>query len=133
MLGASKPCLREIMSLPMWCDCFLGYVALQNLDPVTRDQLAYARLLIKEAQQHGGTEEHVSSHRASANIGTHAQCAKSQTTWQKIAHVSRSHHHIRQDRSIPSKAASGNDTHLTPVMAITSPPIGIYFLSRGLN
>ena len=54
MLRASKPRLREIMSLPMWCYCFLGYVALQTSDPVTRDQLAYARLLIKEAQRHGG-------------------------------------------------------------------------------
>ena len=35
MLGASKPRLREIMSLPMWCYCFLGYVALQTSDPVT--------------------------------------------------------------------------------------------------
>ena len=50
MLGATRPRLREVTSLPSWCHCFLGYVALRISDPITRDQLAYARLLIKEAQ-----------------------------------------------------------------------------------
>ena len=54
MLGAARPRLREISSLPTWCYCFLGYMAARTSDPVTRDQLAYARLLIKEAQRHGG-------------------------------------------------------------------------------
>ena len=54
MLGATRPRLREVTSLPSWCHCFLGYVALRTSDPITRDQLAYARLLIKEAQRHGG-------------------------------------------------------------------------------
>ena len=54
MLGAARPRLREITSLPTWCYCFLGYMALRTSDPATRDQLAYARLLIKEAQRHGG-------------------------------------------------------------------------------
>ena len=54
MLGAARPRLQEISSLPTWCYCFLGYMAARTSDPVTRDQLAYARLLIKEAQRHGG-------------------------------------------------------------------------------
>lgn len=54
MLGPARPRLREVASLPTWCYCFLGYVAMQTSDPTTRDQLAYARLLIKEAQRHGG-------------------------------------------------------------------------------
>ena len=37
-----------------WCYCFLGYLAVLTTDVVTRDQLAYARLLIRESQRHGG-------------------------------------------------------------------------------
>ena len=54
MLGPNRPRLREVSSLATWCYCFLGYVAIRTTDPSTRDQLAYARLLIKEAQRHGG-------------------------------------------------------------------------------
>lgn len=54
MFGAARPRLREVQSLPTWCYCFLGYMAICTTDPATRDQLAYARLLIKEAQRHGG-------------------------------------------------------------------------------
>ena len=54
MFGAARPRLREVTSLPIWCYCFMGYMALCTSDPATRDQLAYARLLIKEAQRHGG-------------------------------------------------------------------------------
>ena len=31
-----------------WCYCFLGYVAILTPDPTTRDQLAYAHLIIRE-------------------------------------------------------------------------------------
>lgn len=54
MLGATRPRLREVTSLISWCYCFLGYIAVGTLDTKTRDQLAYARLIIKEAQRHGG-------------------------------------------------------------------------------
>ncbi len=54
LLGAARPRLREVSSLQTWCYCFLGYMAIRAADPTTRDQLAYARLLIKEAQRHGG-------------------------------------------------------------------------------
>jgi hypothetical protein len=54
MVGPTRPRLREVTSLPTWCYCFLGFMAMQTSDPVTRDQLTYARLLIKEAQRHGG-------------------------------------------------------------------------------
>ncbi len=54
MLGPTRPRLREVTSLPTWCYCFIGYMATLTSDPTTRDQLAYARLLIREAQRHGG-------------------------------------------------------------------------------
>ena len=54
LLGARRPRLREISSLSTWCYSFLGYVAIRTSDPATRDQLAYARLLIREAHRHGG-------------------------------------------------------------------------------
>ena len=54
LLGARRPRLREISSLSAWCYSFLGYMAIRTSDPATRDQLAYARLLIREAHLHGG-------------------------------------------------------------------------------
>ena len=54
-VGANRPRLREVTSLLSWCHCFLGYVATMTSDPTTRDQLAYARLLMREAQRHGGS------------------------------------------------------------------------------
>ena len=54
MVGATRPRLREVSSLPTWCYCFLGYVAILIPDPTTRDQLAYARSIIREALRHGG-------------------------------------------------------------------------------
>ena len=53
-LGPARPRLREVSSLPTWCYCFLGYIAMLTTDPATRDQLAYARLIIREALRHGG-------------------------------------------------------------------------------
>ena len=53
-LGPARPRLREVSSLPTWCYCFLGYMAILTRDPTTRDQLAYARLIIREALRHGG-------------------------------------------------------------------------------
>ena len=52
--GPARPRLREITSLPSWLYCFLAYVAIHTNDHATRDQLAYARLLIRESQRHGG-------------------------------------------------------------------------------
>ena len=54
MLGASCSHLREVSSLITWFHCFLGFMAVSTSDSKTRDQLAYARLLIKEAQHQGG-------------------------------------------------------------------------------
>ncbi len=34
--------------------CFAAYVAVQSRDPVTRDLLAYSRLIIREALRRGG-------------------------------------------------------------------------------
>lgn len=53
-LGPTRPRMREITSLQTWCHCFLGYIAAMTSDPITRDQLAYARIIIREAQRQGG-------------------------------------------------------------------------------
>ena len=53
-VGATRPRLRDVSSISTWCYCFLGYVAVLTPDPATRDQLAYARLIIREALRHGG-------------------------------------------------------------------------------
>ena len=52
--GVMKPKLREITSLASWLYCFLAYAALRCPDQATRDRLAYARLIVHEAQRHGG-------------------------------------------------------------------------------
>ena len=54
LVGAARPRLRDVASLTTWCYCFLGYMAIRTSDPSTRDQLAYARLIIREALRHGG-------------------------------------------------------------------------------
>ena len=54
-LGSARPRLREVTSIPTWCYTFLGYMAILTTDPATRDQLAYARLVIREALRHGGS------------------------------------------------------------------------------
>ncbi len=54
VIGATRPSLREVASFSIWCYCFLGYVATMTSDPLTRDQLAYARLIIRQAQSQGG-------------------------------------------------------------------------------
>ena len=53
--GSLKPRLREVSTLPSWIYCFLAYVAILAPDQATRDRLAYARLIIHQAQQHGGS------------------------------------------------------------------------------
>lgn len=53
--GVLKPRLREVATLPSWLYCFLAYVAIQSQDTAIRDMLAYARMMIREAQRHGGT------------------------------------------------------------------------------
>ena len=54
-LGALKPRLRELSTLPTWLYCFLAYAALRCTDPWTQDKLAYARIIIRESQRHGGS------------------------------------------------------------------------------
>ena len=53
-LGPTRPRLRNVTTISTWVYCFLGYMAILTTDPRTRDQLAYARLIIREAQRHGG-------------------------------------------------------------------------------
>ena len=53
--GTLRPRLREVASLPSWMYCFMAYVAMRATDPGVRDMLAYARLVIREAQRHGGS------------------------------------------------------------------------------
>ena len=46
--------LREVPSLVSWMYCFTAYVAIRTQDPLTRQMLAYACLIIREALRHGG-------------------------------------------------------------------------------
>ena len=46
--------LREVPSLVSWMYCFCAYVAIRTPDALTRQMLAYARLIIREALRHGG-------------------------------------------------------------------------------
>ena len=53
--GMLRPHLREVMSLPSWIYCFLAYIAIRANDQGVRDMLAYAHLMVREAQRHGGS------------------------------------------------------------------------------
>ena len=53
--GMLRPRLREVTSLPSWIYCFLAYIAIRANDQGVRDMLAYARLMVWEAQRHGGS------------------------------------------------------------------------------
>ena len=50
-----RPRLREVTTPLSWACCFLAYMAISTSDPLTRDQLAYARLILGEAQSQGGS------------------------------------------------------------------------------
>ena len=54
LLGTLRPRLRDVTSLSTWLYCYMAYVAIRSTDPLTRDMLAYGRLLIRESQRHGG-------------------------------------------------------------------------------
>ena len=45
---------REVSSLATWLYCFLAYVAIITQDTTARDQLAYAKLMIRESPSHPG-------------------------------------------------------------------------------
>ena len=49
-----QPRVREVTTLPSWVCCFLTYLAAGTLDPVTRDKITYAMLVVREAMKHGG-------------------------------------------------------------------------------
>lgn len=53
--GALKPRLREPTSLASWMYCFLGFLGIRATDLKMREGLAYARLIIREAQLYGGS------------------------------------------------------------------------------
>ena len=47
--------VRKVPSLVSWLYCFSAYMAVQTSDPLTRDMLAYAHIIIHEALRHGGS------------------------------------------------------------------------------
>ena len=51
---SSRPRVREVTTLPSWITCFLTFLAVSTTDAVTRDRLAYAILIVREAMRHGG-------------------------------------------------------------------------------
>ena len=53
--SGSRPRLREVSDPVSWVSCFLAYVAILIADPLVQAQLAYARLILGEAQCHGGS------------------------------------------------------------------------------
>ena len=53
--GMLKPRLRDVTSLPSWIYCFLAYIASRANDQDVQDMLAYARLMVREAQRYGGS------------------------------------------------------------------------------
>ena len=53
--AVARPRLREVRSMTVWLYCFLAYMAIRTTDPATRDQLAYARLLLWESNRHNGS------------------------------------------------------------------------------
>ena len=52
--GSARPRIREVTTLPSWICAFLTYLAVRTTDPLTRDQLTYAWLVIREHLRHGG-------------------------------------------------------------------------------
>ena len=50
LAGVARPRLSDVSSLTTWCYCFLAYMAIRN----NMNQVAYARLIIREALHHGG-------------------------------------------------------------------------------
>ena len=52
--GFAKPRLRDIQSPLTWVSCFLAYAAVLTPDAKTRNLLTYGRLVVREAQRHGG-------------------------------------------------------------------------------
>ena len=53
--GAMKPHRRDVSKLPSWMYCFLAYRAMRSDETMTRNFLAYARLVVRESQRHRGT------------------------------------------------------------------------------
>ena len=53
--GMLRPRLREVTCLPSWIYCFLAYIAIRANDNGVRDMLAYAHLMDREVQRHGGS------------------------------------------------------------------------------
>lgn len=70
-----RPRLREVPSLQSWMYCFIAYVAVRSTDQLTRDLLAYGRLIIREALRHGGNgwQEYDRSFRRQAAIDSSIQ------------------------------------------------------------
>ena len=52
--AAARPRMRDIDSPLTWIYCFLAYAAVRSSDPAVCNLLTYGRLVIREAQRHGG-------------------------------------------------------------------------------
>ena len=46
--------MREVTTLESWICCFLSYLAVRTTDPITRDRLVYAVLLVRKSFRHEG-------------------------------------------------------------------------------
>ena len=81
MLGMLKLRLRDVTSLLSWIYCFLVYIATLVNDQGVRDILAYARLMVREAQRHGG-----SSWLDYDRVFRHQQAASDPSLWWNTLH-----------------------------------------------
>ena len=52
--GSLHARMREVPPLTSWVYCFAAYMAVRMTDPLTRDMLAYCRLIKQEALRQGG-------------------------------------------------------------------------------
>ena len=52
--AAACPRMRDIDSPLTWIYCFLTYAAIRSPEPLARDLMTYGRLILREAQRHGG-------------------------------------------------------------------------------
>ena len=68
--GALRARLREVPTLISWVYCFVAYMAVRTQDPLTRDMLAYTRLIIRKALRQGsqGWQDYDRSFRSQAAI-----------------------------------------------------------------
>jgi hypothetical protein len=47
--------MREVATPLDWVYAFLAYISVRSSEPLVRNMLTYARLIVREARRHGGS------------------------------------------------------------------------------